>query len=146
MLYGTELATYEDVPIHFFFDFATRYHRTHDSIAEPKIFEVSDEMIEEFCAFLDEREFKYETETSKFFADMLRMAKNEDLDEATIAQLEALEPMLTPDFRAAIARNKEEIKQFLGSELVLRYYYQKGQAAYNLKFDKELKRAIQQVK
>jgi hypothetical protein len=74
---------------------------------------------------------------------MIKMAKHEDLDSATIAQLEALEPVLTPDFRAAIERNKSEVKSMLGSEIVLRYYYQRGQAAFNLRFDDELKRALQ---
>ncbi len=127
---------------HYFFDFATRYHRLHDSIAAPEVFELTDKEIEEFCAFLDERGFTYETETSKFFDDMLKMAKHEDIDSATIEQLEALRPVLIPDFREAIERNKEEVKQMLGSEIVLRYYYQKGQAAYNIRFDKELHRAL----
>ena len=131
---------------HYFFDFATRYHRLHDSIAGPKEFEVSDADIEDFCNYLDERGFKYETETSKYFEDMIKMAKHEDIDSATIAQLEALEPVLTPDFRAAITRNKDEVKEMLGSEIVLRYYYQKGQAAYNIRFDDELKRALQEIK
>ena len=131
---------------HYFFDYATRFRRLHDSIAAPDVYEVTDEVLSDFCAFLDEKEFKYETETSKFFKDMLKMAKHEDLDSTTIAQLEALEPVLTPDFREAIQRNKEEIKHFLGAEIVLRYYYQKGQAAYNLRFDKELDRALQEFK
>ena len=131
---------------HYFFDYATRYHRLHDSIARPEVFELTDEEIEDFCRFLEEREFKYETETSKFFEDMIKMAKHEDIDSTTLAQLEALEPMLTPDFRKAIERNKEEVKQLLGAEIVLRYYYQKGQAAYNLRYDKELKRALKELK
>ncbi len=131
---------------HYFFDYATRYHRLHDSIARPEVFELTDEEIEDFCLFLDERGFKYETETSKFFEDMIKMAKHEDIDSTTLAQLEALEPVLTPDFRKAIERNKEEVKQLLGAEIVLRYYYQKGQAAYNLRYDKELKRALKELK
>lgn len=131
---------------HYFFDYATRYHRQHDSIAGPKAFTLSDEEIEDFCRFLDERGFRYDTETSKFFADMVKMAKHEDFDSATIAQLEALEPMLKPDFREAIRRNIDEVKEMLGSEIVLRYYYQKGQAAYQLRFDKELKRALGELK
>lgn len=130
----------------YFFDYATRFHRLHDSIAAPLDFELTDQDIEDFCRFLDERGFKYETETSKFFADMIKMAKHEDIDSATIAQLETMEPLLQPDFRKAIERNKEEVKQLLGSEIVLRYYYQKGQAAFNLRFDKELKRALQELK
>jgi len=130
----------------YFFDYATRFHRLHDSIAAPLDFELTDQDIEDFCRFLDERGFKYETETSKFFADMIKMAKHEDIDSATLAQLETMEPLLQPDFRKAIERNKEEVKQLLGSEIVLRYYYQKGQAAFNLRFDKELKRALQELK
>ena len=131
---------------HYFFDFATRFHRLHDSIAAPEVFELTDEEMKEFCAYLEERGFTYETETSKFFKDMLKMAKHEDLDSATIAQLEALEPMLTPDFREAIKRNEKEVKELLGSEIVLRYYYQHGQAAYNIRFDKEIHRALQELK
>lgn len=128
----------------YFFDYATRFHRLHDSIAAPEVFDLSDADIEDFCRYLDEREFKYETETSKFFADMIKMAKHEDIDSATLAQLEALEPVLTPDFRDAIRRNVDEVKELLGSEIVLRYYYQRGQAAYRLRFDEELKRALQE--
>jgi len=131
---------------HYFFDYATRYHRLHDSIAEPTAFELTDADIADFCKYLDERNFKYETETSKYFEDMLKMAKHEDIDSTTIAQLEALEPVLTPDFREAIERNKDEVKEMLGSEIILRYYYQKGQAAYMLRFDEELHRALQELK
>ena len=131
---------------HYFFDYATRYHRLHDSIAAPQEYTVTDADIEDFCRFLDERKFKYETETGKFFADMIKMAKHEDIDSATLATLEALEPMLTPDFREAIERNKDEVKEMLGSEIVLRYYYEKGQAAYNLRFDDEIKRALSELK
>lgn len=130
----------------YFFDYATRYHRLHDSIAHPEVFELNEKDIDDFCAYLEERKFSYETETSKFFADMLKMAENEDIDSTTFAQLKSFEPMLKPDFRAAIERNIDEVKTLLGSEIVLRYYYQKGQAAYQLRFDKELKRALQELK
>ena len=130
----------------YFFDYATRFHRLHDSIAAPKEFEVTDAIIEDFCTFLEERKFQYETETGKYFEDMIKMAKHEDLDSVTIAQLEALQPLLTPGYRDAILRHKEEVQHFLGAEIVLRYYYQKGQAAYQLRFDKELKRALQELK
>jgi len=131
---------------HYLFDYATRYHRLHDSIAAPKEFEVTDADIENFCAFLDERGFQYETETSKYFKDMLKMARHEDIDSTTLAKLEGLEKELTPDFREAVMRNKEEIKEMLGAEIVLRYYYQKGQAAFQVRFDDEIHRALQELK
>ena len=138
--------TYSLYVNHYLFDYATRYHRLHDSIADPKVFELTDEDIEDFCRYLDERQFKYETETSKFFADMLKMAKNEDIDSTVLTQLEALEPMLTPDYREAIMRNKEEVKNLLGAEIVLRYYFQKGQAAFQVRYDDVIKRALKELK
>ena len=123
-------------------DYATRYHRTHAGIAAPEVFTLTDADIEDFCAFLEERNFSYETETSKYFAEVLDMARHEDLDSATIAAMEQIQPLLKPSFREAIQRNIEEVKQMLGSEIVLRYYYQKGQTAYQLRFDKELERAV----
>ena len=138
--------TYSLYVNNYFFDFATRYHRLHDSIADPNRYEVSDTDIEDFCAYLEERKFEYETETSKFYADMIKMAKAEDIDSTTLTQLEALKPLLTPDYKQAIERNKDEVKKLLGSEIVLRYYYQRGQAAYNLRFDDELKRSLHELR
>ena len=126
-----------------FFDYATRYRLTHDSIAPAKEFAVTDADIEDFCAFLDEEGFTYETETSKYFDDMLEMAQNEDLDSATIAALKAFEPQLQPSFREAIARHKAEVSEMLEAEIIERYYYQRGRTEYMLKHDKELQRALE---
>ena len=129
-----------------FFDYATQYHRLHDSIAAPDIFTLTDLDIEDFCQFLDEQGFTYETETGKYFRDVLEMARHEDIDSTTLLALEALLPQLQPSFREAIYRNLDEVKSLLGSEIVLRYYYQRGQAAYQLRFDDELKRALSECK
>lgn len=131
---------------HYLFDYATRYHRLHDSIAAPQEFELTDKEIEDFCNWLDERGFTYETETSKFFSDMIRMAEHEDIDSTTLEKLKAFEPELTPDFREAIRRNIDEVKHLLGNEIVLRYYYQRGQAAYQLRYDPEFHRALTEYK
>lgn len=129
-----------------FFDYATQYHRLHDSIAAPDVFTLTDLDIEDFCRFLDEQGFTYETETGKYFRDVLEMARHEDIDSTTLLALEALLPQLQPSFREAIYRNLDEVKSLLGSEIVLRYYYQRGQAAYQLRFDDELKRALSECK
>lgn len=129
-----------------FFDYATQYHRLHDSIAAPDVFTLTDLDIEDFCQFLDEQGFTYETETGKYFRDVLEMARHEDIDSTTLLALEALLPQLQPSFREAIYRNQDEVKSLLGSEIVLRYYYQRGQAAYQLRFDDELKRALSECK
>lgn len=126
-----------------FFDYSVQYRREHDTVAKPADFNVSNELIEDFCHFLEDKKFTYETETSKYFHDMFEMAKMEDIDSTTLAQLKAIEPQLKPSFQDAIKRNLDEVKEYLGAEIMERYYFQKGRSAYMLRFDKELKRAIE---
>lgn len=135
--------TYALYSKHMFFDYSVQYRRMHDKVALPESFEISDADIEDFCQYLEEKKFTYETETSKYFNDMLEMAKNEDIDSTTLAQLNAIAPQLKPSFQEAIQRNKDEVKELLGAEIMERYYFQKGRIAYLLRFDKELKRALE---
>lgn len=126
-----------------FFDYATRYRLSHESIAPVGEFAMTDADIENFCAFLDEEGFKYETETSKYFDEMLEMAQHEDLDSLTIAGLKAFAPQLQPSFREAIARHKAEVCEMLEAEIIERYYYQRGRTEYMLKHDEELDKALE---
>lgn len=137
--------TYTLYSKHMFFDYSVQYRREHESIARPDDYEPSDSTIADFCRFLEQQNFTYETETSKYFTDMLKMAEMEDIDSTTLAQLKAIEPQLKPSFQEAIQRNLDEVKEYLGAELMERYYFQKGRTAYMLRFDKELKRAVQEL-
>ncbi len=124
-----------------FFDYATQFYPRHPSYTLDSIYQNEDGLIADFIAFLDTQHFKYQTETSKFFKDMLRMAEQEDLDSTTLVALRALEPSLTPSYREAIERNKDEVLQFLGAEIASRYAYQRGRAAYLLCSDEGVKDA-----
>ncbi|MCM1035592.1 MAG: S41 family peptidase [Paludibacter sp.] len=128
-----------------FFDYATRYRRMHDTLpAKPADYIVSDTILADFRNFLNERRFTYETETSKYFADVLEMAKHEDIDSTTLQSLEAMKDSLTANWQDAFDRHKEEIRELLGREIVERYFYQQGVYAYNMRYDKELKRALEE--
>jgi carboxyl-terminal processing protease len=131
---------------HMFFDYATRYQRTHDSIAPAKDFRLSDEDIEDFCRFLDEKEFSYETETGRNLGELIKMAESEDLDTSLLAELKAFKPRLTVDYRAAIERNRQEVEKLLGSEIVKRYYYHQGYYAYLTRYDKELEQVLEHIR
>ena len=138
--------TYNLYRDHLFFDYANRYYRQHTSIAPATDFQLTDKDIEDFCRFLDEKKFSYETETGRNLGELIKMAKQEDLDSTLLAELEAFKPRLTVDYRAAIARNREEVEELLGSEIVKRYYYHRGYYAYMLRYDKLLDRAVEEVK
>jgi carboxyl-terminal processing protease len=135
--------TYNLYRDHLFFDYATRYRLQHDSIAAIEHFQLTDADIEDFCRFLDQKHFTYETETGRYLGELLDMAKQEDLDSTLLSELEAFRPRLTVDYRAAIQRNRQEVERLLGSEIIKRYYYHRGMYAYALRFDDQLQQALQ---
>ena len=137
--------TYNLYRDHMFFDYATRYRRHHDSIAPAEQFQLSDSDIEDFCKFLDEKKFSYETETGRHLGELIKMAKQEDIDSILLAELEAFKPRLTVDYRNAIQRHRTEVEEMLGGEIIKRYYYHHGYYAYLLRYDEELKRAMKEV-
>lgn len=137
--------TYNLYRDHLFFDYATRYYKEHDSIALAGEFRLTDSDIEAFCKYLDEKEFSYETETGRYLGELIDMAKQEDIDSTLLAELEAFKPRLTEDYRAAIVRNRSEVEQLLGGEIVKRYYYHRGYYEYLLRYDKDVKRAVEVV-
>ena len=135
--------TYNLYRDHMFFDYATRYRRQHDSIAPAEQFQLSDSDIEDFCKFLDEKKFSYETETGRHLGELIKMARQEDLDSTLLAELTAFKPRLTVDYREAIQRHRTDVEELLGGEIVKRYYYHRGYHAYMLRYDKELKHALE---
>lgn len=134
--------TYNLYRDHMFFDYATHYRRQHDSIAPAELFQLSDADLEDFCNFLEEKQFHYETETGRNLGELIKMAKQEDIDSTLLADLEAFKPRLTVDYRQAIERNRQEVEKMLGGEIVKRYYYHRGYYAYVLRFDEDIEHAI----
>jgi carboxyl-terminal processing protease len=135
--------TYNLYRDHMFFDYANRYYRLHPTIAPATEFTLTDQDIENFCQFLDEKQFSYETETGRYLGELINMAKQEDIDSILLADLEAFKPRLTVDYRTAIQRHRDEIEKLLGGEIVKRYYYHHGYYAYILRYDKDIQRAIE---
>ncbi len=130
---------------HRFFDYANHYRQTHNGIARPDQFEVTDEELEDFMAFLEQKGFVYETETSRYLDELIEMAHNEDIDSTSLATMDSLRVRLRPSFREAILRHKDEVKQLLGADIVERYYFQKGRVEFLLREDKALKNAIDKL-
>ena len=53
------------------------------------------------------------------------------------ASLDSLAPMLAPDLKRDLKNKRSEIEEFLGREIVARYYNRAGEEEYGLGFDEE---------
>ena len=68
------------------FDYATRYHATHPTIASPETFTLTDEELDDFIAFLREKNYTYETETAKYINEVLDVASHERISTQLLWQ------------------------------------------------------------
>lgn len=124
-----------------FFDYATEYCQRHPSIAPAQEFTLTDEDFADFEAFLTKKEFTYQTQTASYLESLKDLIKFEQLDSIAANELKALEKKIKPNISEELKRNRKEIEEMLGSEIIKRYYYQKGDIIYTLRTNKDFSEA-----
>lgn len=124
-----------------FFDYATEYCQRHPSIAPAQEFTLTDEDFADFEAFLTQKEFTYQTQTASYLESLKDLIKFEQLDSLTANEMKALEEKIKPNISEELKRNRKEIEEMLGSEIIKRYYYQKGDIIYTLRTNKDFSEA-----
>ena len=125
-----------------YFNFANEYVLKHPTIPAPSKFNLPDEDFNAFTNYLLEKDFTYTTQTEKYFKELEEIAKYEGLDKQAAAEIEQLKNKLVPDIAKNIQENKKEIVDLLSTEIIKRYYYQKGKIEYTLRNDEDLKIAL----
>lgn len=122
------------------FDFATKYAAQHPSIPSPSEFRVTDEIFEEFADFIDTTKVKSDKIGHLMTEDMRKTAKNEGYMTDELSQaLDKLDQLMQPELRDILYNRKDEVSEYLGREIVGRYYLQEGELEYMLNFDDDLK-------
>lgn len=125
------------------FDFVNNYALRHPEVAPIQDFKLSDEIYNEFKAYLKEKKFSYETESQQMLEKLIKTAKAEKYFDGSKEEIEKLKK----DFAHSIDRDmnlfKEEIISFLTEQFVQRYYYLEGVIEYKMKHDKEIAKAVE---
>ncbi|MDD5569560.1 MAG: S41 family peptidase [Bacteroidales bacterium] len=124
------------------FDYATNYAMKHKSIPSAKNFKITDEIYNDFVAFLSDKEYDYKTRTEKEIEDFKTTATNEKYFDKVKDEYEALKNKLIHNKNEDLKTFKDEIVEFLKEEILSRYYYQKGRIEGALQQDTEIIKAI----
>ncbi|MBT6006183.1 MAG: peptidase S41, partial [Prolixibacteraceae bacterium] len=127
------------------FDFATKFSNENESIAEPEDFVVSDEIYNQFSAYLKEKDFVYDSQSKNELEKLIKFAKREKYFGLAEAEFEALKAKLEPNLDKDLKEFKQEISELLEDEIVSRYYYQKGAIRAAINDDKGIKKAIDEL-
>jgi len=124
------------------FDYATRYAATHPTVAAPEEFVITDEMYADFKKSTDPARFKYDRVMEDAMKQLREIATDEGyMGDETTAAFDTLQRLLVHDLNRDLDTHRPEIEEYLGSELMGRYYYDRGKSAYALRGDKALKAA-----
>jgi carboxyl-terminal processing protease len=124
-------------------DFVAGWSQKHKKIAPPETFVVTDEDFEAFKQYAKAKNFTYDRQSEKILKNLKEVAKIEGFLEQDSTLFDALSAKLIPDLERDFDRNKERIKEVLASEIMKRYYYQKGDLIQSLRDDKVLEKALE---
>jgi carboxyl-terminal processing protease len=128
------------------FDYATKYARTHSSIAPADSFEISDSIYNSFIAFIQGKDYSYKTKSERALEDLKTIALKENYFDAIQEEYNHLKSRMEKDKQEDMNKYNDQIKELLKMEIVTRYYYQKGKVIAALKHDPELLDAIATIK
>ena len=125
------------------FDFVTEWAQKHPQIAPIEEFAVSDEDFEAFKAYAKEKLFTYDRQSEKALQKLKEIATFEGYLADDSTTFKALEARFTPNLEQDFDRFKKEVKKAMATEIVKRYYYQRGELQESLKGDAVLEKALQ---
>lgn len=125
------------------FDFANAQQRTRpDQLIEPDTYLPSDKDLEAFRSYMDDSPFQFLTRTDIVIERLEEMAEREDFGKFK-TDIEQLKAQFDLKKGEEFERHKEQIRQELGSQIAMRYGYDRGQVIFNLRFDPVSQRAIE---
>ncbi len=125
------------------FNYATKFQRTHDKIAEPQAFKVTDEIYQDFSNFVLAQDFEYTTVSLQLMEKLEEAAQDEDSYSEAQAEFQALMDKLKPSKKNDLIKYKSELIPLLEDELIGRYYYQKGRLKHGLVEDEFILEGIE---
>lgn len=124
-------------------DFITNWAQKHKTIPSVDDFSVSDADFEAFKNYAKEKNFTYDRQSEKVLKNLKEIAKFEGYMNSDSTIFNELEARLTPNLDRDFELYKDQIKKLMASEIIKRYYFQKGELLESLKDDEVLEKAIE---
>jgi len=124
------------------FDYATHYRDTHPKIVDAHSFSLTDAEYDDFVKFLANKNYTYSSTSEKVLGSLKTAATNDKEFAEIQSEYDILKTKLLNSKKNDLQIHKDEIKQLLESEIVSRYYFDKGRYEDGFKYDKELARAV----
>ena len=127
----------------YIFDYATKFYSEHKTIDSADHFQIDEATYQDFMKFVKDKGFTYTTESEKTIEKLKKAAKEEGYLDKIQPQIDLLEKNLAAEKDNDLINNRKDIEELLRSEIVSRYYFQKGRIVSALQTDPDLDRAFE---
>lgn len=117
----------------YIFDYANKFCFEHKSIDSAATFKIDDVTYQDFMNFVKGKDFNYTTQSELALEKLKQAAKDDGYFDEVKGKIDELEKTLAADKANDLVKNRKDIEELLRSEIVGRYYYQKGRIVANLK-------------
>lgn len=124
------------------FDYCVNYRNTHETIAPPEEFHLSDAEFEDFKAYMRESGFTYDNRTKNALDYVRNLARQEGYADEAKAEFDALEAKLVRNLSDDLQHWQKEVRSSLETAIIGTYYYEHGMMTYALKDDPILDEAV----
>ena len=124
------------------FDFASEFVKNNPTIPSAKDFKITDDIYKQFTDFISDKDYGYSTITERMLKELEEMSKKEKYSEEIEKTIEDLKQKIEKDKSNDLIKFKDDIKDILLSEIVVRYHYQKGRIEALLQSDAEIEEAV----
>jgi carboxyl-terminal processing protease len=126
-----------------FFEFVVQWRTKHPTIASPEKFTLTDEIYDEFKAFLKSKDFNYDRQSEKALGTLKDIMEFEGYLDTASEEFKALENKLKPDLDRDLDLYKNQLSDLLSRQILKQYYFAKGEIIYVLRNDEGLKKALE---
>ncbi|MBZ0269411.1 S41 family peptidase [bacterium] len=124
----------------FVFKFSVDYTSKHPEITRD--WRVSDDVLQEFAAFLKEKDFQYETVAQRELDRLEDLAEQEEFDASTRAAMDALAAQLESEKQKDFAKNRDYIEFAIEREIKRKLYGDAGSYEVSLRTDSQAQAAV----
>lgn len=124
-----------------FFDYSNSYKKNNKTIAPAAAFQLTDNDYTAFVSSLAGKDYSYTSRTERLLSDLRTEAERENKLPAVKADLEDLKDKMLGAKKTDLMTFKAEIKRVLETQVISRYYYERGKVEQAFQYDKELNTA-----
>lgn len=124
------------------FDYSVYYKMKHSTIAPADKFVFTDADYQDFVNWVKDKDFDYKTKSEENLNALIESSKNEKYYDEVFAEIDILTKKLAHDKNKDLMIFKDEIKDLISQEIVVKYYYEQGAIIYGLSRDPEVKEAL----